>query len=116
MEMHVLYLNKRLPLFVALLAVVSVGAPTVAAYSQQADPTPRRQQKPPAKPQQRPQTAAKPAPIKTDALPPSQIGVGTLAKQAFMVDPPTSTVLLSKDADNPMPPPSMPHPTPIHLP
>ena len=30
MEMHVLYLNKRLPLFVALLAVMSVGVPTVA--------------------------------------------------------------------------------------
>jgi len=105
--MHVLYLNKRLPLFVALVAAMSVGVPTVAAYSQQADPAPRRQQKPPAKPQQRPQTAAKPAPVKTDALPPSQIGVGTLAKQAFMVDPQTSTVLLFKDADKPMHPSSM---------
>ena len=40
-------------------------------------------------------------------MPPSQIGIGTLAKQAFMVDPQTSTVLLFKDADKPMHPSSM---------
>ena len=44
---------------------------------------------------------------KVEALPPSQIGIGTLAKQAFMVDPQTSTVLLFKDADKPMHPSSM---------
>jgi serine-type D-Ala-D-Ala carboxypeptidase (penicillin-binding protein 5/6) len=115
MEMHVSYLNKRLPLFVALFAVMSMGAPVVAAYGQQADPAPRRQQKPPAKPQQRPQAAAKAAPVKTEALPPSQIGVGTLAKQAFMVDPQTSTVLLFKDADKPMHPSSMAKMMTIHL-
>ena len=115
MEMHVSYLNKRLPLFVALFAVMSLGVPMVAAYGQQADPAPRRQQKPPAKPQQRPQAAAKSAPVKTEALPPSQIGVGTLAKQAFMVDPQTSTVLLFKDADKPMHPSSMAKMMTIHL-
>jgi serine-type D-Ala-D-Ala carboxypeptidase (penicillin-binding protein 5/6) len=92
-----------------------MGAPVVAADGQQADPAPRRQQKPPAKPQQRPQAAAKAAPVKTEALPPSQIGVGTLAKQAFMVDPQTSTVLLFKDADKPMHPSSMAKMMTIHL-
>ena len=50
---------------------------------------------------------ATPPAAKTEALPPSQIGIGTLAKQAFMVDPQTSTVLLFKDADKPMHPSSM---------
>ncbi len=38
---------------------------------------------------------------------PSQIGIPTLAKHAFMVDPLTSTVLLYKDAETPMNPSSM---------
>src|SRR5882757_9123652 len=107
MEMHVLYLNKHLRLFVALFAAGSIGASTMEAYAQQADPAPKRQQKPPAKPAQRPQMTPKQAAAKTEALPPSQIGIGTLAKQAFMVDPQTSTVLLFKDADKPMHPSSM---------
>ena len=69
-----------------------------------------QQQKPPAKPRTT-TTPAKPtapsAAAKTEALPPSQVGIGTLAKQAFMVDPQTSTVLLFKDADKPMHPSSM---------
>lgn len=75
----------------------------------------RRQQTAPQKPagKARPQggTPAKPATAppaaKTEALPPSQVGVGTLAKHAFMVDPQTSSVLLFKDADQPMHPSSM---------
>ena len=103
-----LYLNKHLRLFVALFAAASIGASIMAAYAQQqADPAPKRQQKPPAKPAQRPQTTSKQAAAKTEALPPSQIGIGTLAKQAFMVDPQTSTVLLFKDADKSMHPSSM---------
>jgi len=40
-------------------------------------------------------------------LPPSQVGIGTFARQAFMVDPQTSTVMLFKDAEQPMAPSSM---------
>jgi D-alanyl-D-alanine carboxypeptidase (penicillin-binding protein 5/6) len=46
-------------------------------------------------------------PAKTEPLPPSQVGIGTLARQAFMVDPQTSSVLLYKEADTPMHPSSM---------
>jgi D-alanyl-D-alanine carboxypeptidase (penicillin-binding protein 5/6) len=42
-----------------------------------------------------------------DALPPSQIGIGTLAKYAYLIDATTDTVLLFKDADKPMLPSSM---------
>ncbi|HYC63258.1 MAG TPA: D-alanyl-D-alanine carboxypeptidase family protein [Reyranellaceae bacterium] len=93
---------------IVLLALAVGGGATAAAYAQQQEPTPRRQQQkpPPAKPQ--PRTQAKPPPAaKTEALPPSQIGIGTLAKQAFMVDMQTGTVLLFKDADKPMAPSSM---------
>jgi D-alanyl-D-alanine carboxypeptidase (penicillin-binding protein 5/6) len=54
---------------------------------------------------------AKPSPRQPppnyDALPPSQIGIGTLAKTAYVIDAVTDTVLLSKDADQPTPPSSM---------
>ncbi|MDP3163408.1 MAG: D-alanyl-D-alanine carboxypeptidase family protein [Reyranella sp.] len=93
-------------------AAVLASAATVT-YAQQADP-PRRQQTQPAKPPAKakpPATstkpAAPPAAAKTEALPPSQVGIGTLARQAFMVDPQTSTVMLFKDAEQPMPPSSM---------
>lgn len=59
----------------------------------------------------------KPAPTKStkpprqqpnfDALPPSQIGIGTLAKTAYVVDAVTDTVLLFKDADQRTAPSSM---------
>jgi D-alanyl-D-alanine carboxypeptidase (penicillin-binding protein 5/6) len=100
-------INRLLFLMVALALAGAV--PAVLAQQQEA---PKRQnQKPPAKPAPKPpQTAAKPAknePSKTEALPPSQIGIGTLAQFAFMIDPQTSTVLLFKDADKPMHPSSM---------
>lgn len=110
--MLVSWLTDRLRPFVALLAVAVLAGPSLDAVAQQADPPAKRPatQKPPAKP--RATTAPKqattpPAAAKTEALPPSQIGIGTLARQAYMVDPQTSTVLLFKDADKPMHPSSM---------
>ncbi|MCA0301132.1 MAG: D-alanyl-D-alanine carboxypeptidase [Proteobacteria bacterium] len=114
-------LLRRLALtVVATVAAVGVTvAATVAVEAQQADPpkrqTQQQQQKPPAKPRPNattpPKAAATPTAkseaARTEALPPSQIGIGTLARQAFMVDPQTSTVLLFKDADKPMAPSSM---------
>ena len=92
-------------LLVVLLGL-AVGSPAVAIAQQ--EPTQRRQQqKPPPKPQPRAQPAKPPPAAKLEALPPSQIGIGTLAKQAFMVDMQTNTVLLFKDADKPMAPSSM---------
>ena len=115
--MPVLFQNslpRRLALTVLAAAWV-VGA-TAAVEAQQADPprrqTQQQQQKPPAKPRPgatapKATTPATKAEAKPEALPPSQIGIGTLARQAFMVDPQTSTVLLFKDADKPMAPSSM---------
>jgi len=110
--MLVSWLTDRLRPVVALLAVAVLVGPSLDAVAQQADPPAKRQtpQKPPAKPRATPAPkpgAAPPAAAKVEALPPSQIGIGTLAKQAFMVDPQTSTVLLFKDADKPMRPSSM---------
>src|SRR4051812_17732529 len=98
---------------VAFLAVAGMTGLAPDSFAQQQDPPKRtqQQQKPPAKPAQKPQTSSKPStknePAKTESLPPSQIGIGTLARQAFMVDPQTSAVLLFKDADKPMHPSSM---------
>ena len=109
-----LCLNDLLRPLTAIVAAASLaGAPLCALAQTEQQPTKRQtqpqQQKPPAKP--RTTTTPKPntpsAAAKTEALPPSQVGIGTLAKQAFMVDPQTSTVLLFKDADKPMHPSSM---------
>ena len=93
---------------IVALALVGAGIDVLA---QQTEPPAKRQtqQKPPAKPRQTGSTkpSAKSEAAKTEALPPSQIGIGTLARQAYMVDPQTSTVLLFKDADKPMHPSSM---------
>jgi len=99
-------------LFLMVALALAGAVPAALAQQQQQQETPKRQnQKPPAKPAPKPaQTAAKPGknePSKTEALPPSQIGIGTLAQFAFMIDPQTSTVLLFKDADKPMHPSSM---------
>lgn len=97
-----------------LLALAAVASLPLAAQAQQQDQQRRQQtqpQKPPAKPRQpaagTPKPTAPPVAAKTEALPPSQVGIGTLARHAFMVDPQTSTVLLFKDADVPMAPSSM---------
>jgi D-alanyl-D-alanine carboxypeptidase (penicillin-binding protein 5/6) len=114
METPVLCLNDLLRPRTAIVAAASLaGAPLGALAQTEQQPTKRQtqpqQQKPPAKP--RTTTTPKPntpsAAAKTEALPPSQVGIGTLARQAFMVDPQTSTVLLFKDADRPMHPSSM---------
>jgi len=94
--------------------VAALALPSLNAAAQTADQPAKRQtqQKPPAKPRATTTGPAKPSAkaaeaAKTEALPPSQIGIGTLAKQAFMVDPQSSTVMLFKDADKPMHPSSM---------
>lgn len=91
-----------------LMAALALAGAVPAALAQQQEAPKRQSQKPPAKPA--PKAAAKPGKneaSKTEALPPSQIGIGTLAQFAFMIDPQTSTVLLFKDADKPMHPSSM---------
>lgn len=107
-------LVNNLRALVALVAVAGIAGLTLSAHAQQDPPKkPAQQQKPPAKPKAPAAAAAKPAAApkveapKLEALPPSQVGIGTLARHAFMVDPQTSTVLLFKDAETPMPPSSM---------
>lgn len=105
--------TDRLRAVAALVVVALLAGPVVDGLAQ-TEAAPKRQnqaqQKPPAKAKP-PANAGKATPkseaAKTEALPPSQIGIGTLARQAFMVDPQTSTVLLFKDADKPMHPSSM---------
>ncbi len=112
--MPVLFQIDRLRPLVAFFALAIVAGAATTAYAQQQD-QPRRQQTQPQKPAAKPKppaaTTAKPgtpsAAAKTEALPPSQVGIGTLAQFAFMVDPQTSSVMLFKDADKPMHPSSM---------
>jgi len=83
----------------SLLAVLAAFAGlTLSPLPLQAQ---QRQQKQPARPQAAPQQP-QPEPIA-----PSQIGIETPAKQAYLVDLATGTVLLAKDADQPMLPSSM---------
>ena len=97
----------------ALFAAALIAGTATVAHAQQQEP--RKQQTQPQKPAAKPKApaaapakpAAPPAAAKTDALPPSQVGIGTLARQSFMVDPQTSSVMLFKDADQPMHPSSM---------
>jgi D-alanyl-D-alanine carboxypeptidase (penicillin-binding protein 5/6) len=117
MVMLVWLLIDRLRPLVALLAVAGIAGATFDGYAQQQtqDPAPKRPQQTKPKPAQKPNAAATDKPTtkkptiaqRTEGLPPSQVGVGTLAQFAFMVDPQTSTVLLFKDADKPMHPSSM---------
>src|SRR5262245_6867098 len=113
MVMPVSYRIDRLRALLALLMVAALALPSLNALAQTTDQPAKRQtqQKPPAKPRATTTGPAKPSAkaeaAKTEALPPSQIGIGTLGKQAFMVDPQTSTVMLFKDADKPMHPSSM---------
>ena len=105
---------NRLRSVVATLAAFGIIGAGVAAYAQQQE-QPRQKQAQAQKPASRAKSPtappakppASPAPLKVEALPPSQIGIGTLARQGFMVDPQTSTVMLFKDADQPMAPSSM---------
>jgi D-alanyl-D-alanine carboxypeptidase (penicillin-binding protein 5/6) len=101
-------------ILVTLLAVVALGGTTMNSFAQEA-PKRQAQQKPKPAPKPAQTGTAKPsaksakaeAAARIDALAPSQIGIGTLAQYAFMIDPQTSTVLLFKDADKPMAPSSM---------
>ena len=95
METPVSCLNDLLRPLTALVVAASLAGAPLATYAQQTEQPPKRQnqqQKPPAKPRTT-TTPAKPtapsAAAKAEALPPSQVGIGTLAKQAFMVDPQT---------------------------
>jgi D-alanyl-D-alanine carboxypeptidase (penicillin-binding protein 5/6) len=98
-------------ILVALLATAALAGASLDSLAQQQEaPKRNQQQKPAAKPAAKPaQNAAKPKaePVKPESYPPSQIGIGTPAQYAFMVDPQTSSVLLFKDADKPMHPSSM---------
>ncbi|MBN9514753.1 MAG: D-alanyl-D-alanine carboxypeptidase [Alphaproteobacteria bacterium] len=116
--MHVsLRIDSRRALRALLAPVLVAGlvGPSLDAFAQQQDQQ-RRQQTQPQKPAAKPRApqqgtttnrSEKSTAAKVEALPPSQIGVGTLARFAFMVDPQTSTVLLYKDAETPMAPSSM---------
>ncbi|MDP1750558.1 MAG: D-alanyl-D-alanine carboxypeptidase family protein [Reyranella sp.] len=113
--MPVLFQIDRLrPLVAFFAAAVVLTGTAMTAHAQQQE-QPRRQQTQPQKPAARPKPpatsatkpATPPAAAKLEALPPSQVGIGTLAQFAFMVDPQTSSVLLFKDADKPMHPSSM---------
>jgi len=110
--MPVLLGIDRLRPVVALFAAAAIAGAATAAYAQQQE-QPRRQQTQPQKPTTKKppagstRPATPPAAARTEALPPSQVGIGTLALQAFMVDPQTSTVMLFKDAEQPMAPSSM---------
>jgi len=118
MVMHVsLRIDSRRALRALLAPVLVAGlvSPSLDAFAQQQDQQ-RRQQTQPQKPAAKPRApqqgtttnrSEKSTAAKVEALPPSQIGVGTLARFAFMVDPQTSTVLLYKDAETPMAPSSM---------
>ena len=84
MEMPVLSLTDLLRRSAVLLAVAALAGSPLAVLAQQSDPPAKRQtqQKPPAKPRTT-TTAPKPsdkqsAAAKTEALPPSQVGIMTL--------------------------------------
>ena len=83
----------------AALAVAASLAFAVAS-AQQGTPKPTKptQTKPAKPPRQQPNV---------EALPPSQIGIGTHAKTAYLIDAVTDTVLLFKDADQRTAPSSM---------
>jgi serine-type D-Ala-D-Ala carboxypeptidase (penicillin-binding protein 5/6) len=111
MVMLVWWRTERLRLIMALLAMAGIAGSVPCAYSQQAEPSRQyaQAQKPAPKPA-KPRAATKSTTSQTtkaDPPTPSQVGIPTAAKQAFMVDPQTSTVLLYKDAELPMAPSSM---------
>lgn len=109
MVMHVWWRISGLKTIATFLSLLAFGvtAGDLGAQPQQNDQNrrpPAQKPRPPAKPTG--QTTTAPAP-KGEPPTPSQVGIPTNARQAFMVDPLTSTVMLYKDADQPMPPSSM---------
>jgi D-alanyl-D-alanine carboxypeptidase (penicillin-binding protein 5/6) len=85
----------------AAFTATSLIAPVQAQQQQQRNrPAAKPQPAKPANPQ-----AQKKEPV--EPMTPSQIGIETFAKQAYLVDVTTGTVLLAKDADQQMLPSSM---------
>ena len=98
----------RLPALLAALVLapaLCVAVP-LAAYAQQ-----EAQAKPATKPRapagHKGAGGSPKAGPALDALPPSQIGIGTLARHAYLIDATTDAVLLFKEADKAMLPSSM---------
>jgi D-alanyl-D-alanine carboxypeptidase (penicillin-binding protein 5/6) len=88
-----------------LLAALALASPPPAAIAQYQDAQakPERKSKAPAGQKSGANTPAPPP----EVLTPSQIGIGTLARFAYLTDTTTDAVLLWKDADKPMHPSSM---------
>jgi len=109
MVMHVWWRINGLKTLATLLSLLAFGVTAGDLGAQQQNDQNRRppaqKPRPPAKPTG--QTTTAPAAKGSEAPTPSQVGIPTNARQAFMVDPLTSTVMLYKDADQPMPPSSM---------
>lgn len=95
--MKLLPVLRRLSLLAAMAAVVVSGVSVGVVEAQQ-------RSRPAAKPRPAPQAQKETPP---EPMTPSQIGIETFAKQAYLVDATTGTVLLAKDADQPMLPSSM---------
>jgi len=103
-----LWRTDRLRSLALLWAVLAAASPVAAAWAQQpADQQPRHQTPQKPKPSRGPAAGTKSSSSKVEAPAPSQVGIATVAREAFMVDPQTSTVLLYKAADSPMAPSSM---------
>jgi D-alanyl-D-alanine carboxypeptidase (penicillin-binding protein 5/6) len=98
-------LRRPLALLALLLTVplLAIAISPAADGQQEAQNKPTHKHRAPVSPKT---ATPKPAP-QADALTPSQIGIGTLAKYAYMIDATTGAVLLFKDADKPMLPSSM---------
>lgn len=93
--MTLLSVLRRLSLLAVLAGFTVASIPLPAEAQQRSRPAARQPAKP--APQQ-----AQPEPMT-----PSQIGIDTFARQAYLVDMTTGTVLLAKDADQSMLPSSM---------
>lgn len=86
----------------AVLAAFAVSSVVLPVEAQQ-----QQRNKPAAKPQPKPAPQAQKKETPAEPMTPSQIGIETFAKQAYLVDVTTGTVLLAKDADQQMLPSSM---------
>src|SRR5581483_9280541 len=103
MVMLVSWRIDRLLSLVAVLAMVGTTGLAPPAHAQRQEPSKRTQAQKPAKPKAlTPKQAAAAQAAKLDAAGPSQIGPTTIARYAYMIDMQTGTVLLSKEADQPM--------------
>ncbi len=92
--MTLLSVLRRLSLLAVLAGFTIASIPLPAEAQQRSRPAARQPAKPAPQAQPEPMT-------------PSQIGIDTFARQAYLVDMTTGTVLLAKDADQSMLPSSM---------